>query len=92
MKRFGTGRLQAAPRFWAAASRQTAAIRIVSLIAGLIAMSVSDAAAGMFSGFLQPAEPKHLTLTLFGAGYGSEFYDASHGGFEWSRASRADWD
>jgi hypothetical protein len=51
------------------------------LVASILTLA-GRAGANMFSNFLEPEQPGHLTLTVFGAGFGSESYGATHGGFE----------
>ena len=52
------------------------------VLAALLLRPIGGAKADTFSALLQPAEPKHLSLTLFGAGYGSEAYGVTHEGFD----------
>jgi hypothetical protein len=52
------------------------------LTAALILSLVSGAPADMLTDFMSLEQPGHLSLTLFGAGYGSEPYGTTHGGFE----------
>jgi hypothetical protein len=53
-------------------------ILALALVLGL----ANRAAADVFANMLSAEQPGHLSLTLFGAGYGSEFYGTTHGGFE----------
>jgi hypothetical protein len=48
------------------------------LVMGLANRAGADVLADMLS----VEQPEHLSLTLFGAGYGSPFYGTTHGGFE----------
>ena len=50
-------------------------ITLVLTLAGIVR-------ADLFSDWLSVEQPGHLSLTLFGAGYGSEYYGTTHGGFE----------
>jgi hypothetical protein len=53
------------------------------LAAALLILVISvDAGAGQFTDLFKPALPGHFDATLFGAGYGSELYGATHEGFE----------
>jgi hypothetical protein len=58
-----------------------AVIAATVLVASILTLA-GRAGADLFSNFLQPEQPGHLTLTVFGAGFGSESYGATHGGFE----------
>jgi len=58
------------------------AARIATMLAALILTLAGRAGAGMLSNFLEIEEPGHLTLSVFGIGFGSESYGATHGGFE----------
>ena len=58
------------------------AARIATVLAALTLTMAGRAGAGMWSNFLEMEEPGHLTLSVFGIGFGSESYGATHGGFE----------
>ncbi len=55
---------------------------IVTLLAASILTVAGSAAADVFSDFVTLAEPLHLTMTTFGAAYGSPSYGTTHEGLE----------
>lgn len=60
------------------ASVAWSALLAAALLLGLTGRACAD----LFSDWLAVEQPGHLSLTLFGAGYGSESYGTTHGGFE----------
>jgi hypothetical protein len=58
------------------------AVRSAILAMVLVVSLAGAAAADVFTDMFSVEQPEHLSLTLFGAGYGSEFYGTTHGGFE----------
>ena len=56
--------------------------RTVILALTLVLGFASRAGADVLANMLSPEQPGNLSLTLFGAGYGSEYYGTTHGGFE----------
>jgi len=65
-----------------AAARRWGAAAIAIALGGFMLARSASARADTISNLLQPAEPSHLTLTLFAAGYGNESYGVTHEGFE----------
>jgi hypothetical protein len=59
--------------------------RIVVLLAASIMAAAGIAAADMFSDFVTPATPPHLTVTAFGSAYGAEPSSTSHQGLEFEQ-------
>ncbi len=55
---------------------------IATMLAALILTLAGRAGADTWSNFLEIEEPGRLTLSVFGIGFGSESYGATHGGFE----------
>jgi hypothetical protein len=54
---------------------------VIAAACGL-SLLVIPGPASAISGFFQPADPQHVTFTLFASGYGSDKYGTTHEGFE----------
>jgi hypothetical protein len=68
-----------------ARGRRWASLRLTILICALLLIGIGEAEAQEIARFFELEKPGHLSLRLFGAGYGAESYDTTHEGFELSQ-------
>jgi hypothetical protein len=68
-----------------ARGRRWASLRLTILICALLLIGIGEAEAQEIARFFELEKPGHLSLRLFGAGYGAENYDTTHEGFELSQ-------